>query len=172
TNVEFVVVGALIGAALYGLGWLIGWPKRREVMDFVYWSASGLVYGALVGLGFYLSSLVPDELANRDGSVLVAIINSPTMYLTIGVPWILEAQWAADLMFVGMTSYQRQFNADQEWLARAAGWRFVTGVAWALGMFLTFAGFLPGIDSTFTSEIYLLLEYGVGVFGLSGLAIA
>jgi hypothetical protein len=172
SKVEFVGSGALIGALIYGLGWIIGWPKRREFSDFAFWAASGLVYGALVGFGFYLYLLVPDEMANGEASVLIAILNSPTMYLTIGVPWILAAQWAADLLFVGLTSYQRQFNADQEWLARAAGWRFVTGVAWTLGMFLTFAGFLPGIDSNFTTDIYLLLQYGVVIFGLAGLAIA
>jgi hypothetical protein len=172
SKLELVATGALIGAAIYASGWIIGWPRRRSIFDFTLWTAAGLVYGSLVGLGHYFYVVVPASMPNTGQPVLVAIVNSPTIYLTIGVPWILAAQWAADVFFVGATSYQRQFNSDQEWFARAAGWRFVTAVAWTLGMFLTFAGFLPGINSAVTENIYMLLQYGVAIFGVTGLAIA
>lgn len=169
---KVVIIGAaaVIGALIYSLSWILGWPQRREVSDFTAWTASGLVYGALIGFGFYLYLLVP--WAPPQESIVAAIIKSPTIYLTIGVPWVFAAQWAADVVFVGLTSYQRQFNADQEWLARAAAWRFAAAVAWSLGMFLIFAGFLPGIQSNFTDTIYALLQYGVVIFGLTGLLIA
>jgi hypothetical protein len=46
------------------------------------------------------------------------------------------------MIFVGLTSSQRQFNAEQEWLGRAGGWLLVTAAAWNVLIFLVFAGFL------------------------------
>ena len=55
-----LVTLAVVGAFLFGAGWIVGWPIRRSRMDFAFWIASGLVYGALVGTGRL--SLQPHEL--------------------------------------------------------------------------------------------------------------
>src|SRR5206468_706710 len=135
--------------------------------DFALWTASGLVYGALVGLGFYLYLLVP----NDPSTPLIAILNSPATYLIVGVPWVLLAQWAADMVFVGLSSYHSEFDADQEWLGRAAGWLLITAVGWSLGMFVVFAGFLAEIGST--SSAYFIMRFVlVPITVVTGLIIA
>jgi hypothetical protein len=148
-----VALGTVGGAIVYALAWLLGWPRRREWSDFALWTTSGLVYGALVGLGFYFYLLIP----TGEPTPLIAILNSPATYLIVGVPWILLSQWAADMVFVGLTSYQEDFNADQEWLGRAGGWLLVTAVGWSLGMFVIFAGFLAEISAT--SSAYFMMRY-------------
>jgi hypothetical protein len=42
------------GVVLFAIGWIAGWPVRGSTKDFVLWTASGSVYGALIGLGAYL----------------------------------------------------------------------------------------------------------------------
>src|SRR5205823_6518283 len=89
---QFATVGAALGAVLYALGWLSAGLRAGPYSDLALWSASGLVYGAIVGLGYYFYLLVPADMPNKS-NVLVAIVTTPSMYVTIGVPWILAAQW-------------------------------------------------------------------------------
>src|SRR5262249_47599490 len=144
-----IALAALGGAVVYAASWLVGhgislWrqrPLRFDGLDWALWSASGLFYGALVGVGFFF--FLREAGATADEPVVLGkVVDSPVVYLIFGVPWILLAQWVADLVFIGLTSYRRQFNADQEWLGRSGAWLLVTAVAWSLGMFVTFAGFL------------------------------
>ncbi len=173
-------LAALGGCATYAAGWLLGYgirvlTKRAlkfDVPDLLLWTASGLFYGALVGLGF-LFFLREAGAAPNDPTVLGKVADSPVVYLIFGVPWILVAQWIADLVFIGLTSYRRQFNADQEWLGRSGAWLLVTAVAWSLGMFVTFAGFLTGIDSTSATQFFTFMrEWLVPIVVLVGLLIA
>jgi hypothetical protein len=167
---EVLGIGAMAGAAIYAGGWALGWPARRELRDFAAWTASGLAYGVLVGIGYYYYPLPTDP---GLPPVVVAVVSSPVVYLIVGVPWILLAQCAADMTFVGLTSYHDKFNADQEWLGRAAGWLLLTAVVWTLGMFVTFAGFLTTIRSTSASNLYLLLAYWiVPITAVAGLIVA
>jgi len=176
----FVAVAALGGLAIYAVGWLVGYlfgrlrerPLRWDLADLLLFSASGLFYGALVGLGFFFFLREANAEPN-DPTVLGAVADSPVVYLIFGVPWILLAQWVADLVFVGLTSYRRQFNADQEWLGRSGAWLLVTAVAWSLGMFVTFAGFLTGIDSAPATEFFRFMrQWLVPIVVLMGLLIA
>src|SRR5262249_61830731 len=107
--------------------WMRRWPhcfagklRKREWADLGRWSAAGLLYGALVALGMFYYLQEP----------FGAILRNPATYIIVGVPWILISQWAADMVFVGLTSYEERFNVDQEWLGRAAGWLFVAAAVW------------------------------------------
>ncbi len=146
-RLRFAEAGAVAGIGIYALGWLLGWPRKREVLDFLLWCVAGSVYGALVGLGFYFYLQVPEIGVGVPASEvrpLIRILDSPVTYLIVGVPYMLLAQWAADMVFIGLTSFHKQFNAEQEWLGRAGGWLMVTAVGWNVLIFLIFAGFLAG----------------------------
>ena len=64
------------------------------------------------------------------------------MFLSVilGVPWVIMAQLAAGIVFVGLTSDGSNADADREWLGRAAGWLTACAIVWAILAFLVFAG--------------------------------
>ncbi len=127
-----ILVGAAGGLVIYFIGWVIARPPQWQRGDLFYWSVSGLVYGALVGGAAYFYNQAP-----RDGFVL---FNDLLLPLLFGVPFVLAAQLIAEMIFVGLSSYQRNSDTDREWLGRAAGWILVAAIAWFLVTFLTFAG--------------------------------
>ncbi len=173
-KVIFLGAGALAGAVIYALGWILGWPRQRDLLDFALWCLAGAVYGALVAFGFYLYLQVPEvarDVPPAEVRSLIRILNSPVIYLIIGVPYILMSQWIADMVFVGLTSFQKQFNAEQEWLGRAGGWLLVTAVGWNVLIFLTFAGFLAGALDTPTIPFFVFY-FVVPICALWGLVIA
>jgi len=173
-KVIFAGAGALAGAAIYALGWLLGWPRQRDWVDLTLWCVAGSVYGALVAFGFYVYLQVPEvahDVPATDVRSLIRILNSPVIYLIVGVPYILISQWVADMVFVGLTSFHKQFNAEQEWLGRAGGWLLVTAVGWNVLVFLTFAGFLAGALDTPTVPFFVAY-FVVPVCALWGLVIA
>src|SRR5262249_60070108 len=130
--------------------WMRRWPhcfagklRKREWADLGRWSAAGLLYGALVALGMFYYLQEP----------FGAILRNPATYIIVGVPWILISQWAADMVFVGLTSYEERFNVDQEWLGRAAGWPFVAAGILGLGVVVTFPR-LPAQGSQASFHLY------------------
>lgn len=128
-----VGLGAAAGFVVYGFSWIIARPAF-DARDLFRWSVSGAVYGALVGTGAFLYAQAP-----QDGFYL---FNDLLLPLLFGVPWILVSQMIAEMIFVGLTSYQPNSDTDREWLGRAAGWLLVTTLGWVLVTFLTFAGSL------------------------------
>lgn len=137
SKAQVLVSAAVAGLLIYSAGWIAGRPFNRDWRDFARWALSGLVYGALAGLGAYLyhwlqSSQSASALSERYASLLVPII--------FGVPWMLMSQLAAESIFVGLASYESDSDADREWLGRAAGWLATGAVAWALTAFFVFAG--------------------------------
>jgi hypothetical protein len=134
---KVVAAAAVAGLLIYAAGWIAGLPSKRDWRDFTQWAASGLIYGALVGLGAYLYHLLQSSQAampldRRYTSLLVPII--------FGVPWMLMSQLAAESVFVGLASYDVDADADREWLGRTAGWLATGAIIWALTAFLVFAG--------------------------------
>ena len=154
---ETVGVGLLVGWVVYALAWLLTCPPRRWVpcedepgkkevrpslywwRDFASWMAAGGVYGALIGLGVYI--VVHLDLwfviANVQAS---ANVSSETGYFLIaliyGVPWFITAQLTAEMIFVGLTNWQRFADADREWFGRSTGWFTATAIIWFAVMFL------------------------------------
>jgi hypothetical protein len=156
-----LIVAATAGAVLYALSWIAAHPDRRDSKDFWLWSLSGLIYGALLGTAAYVYHLAP-----FDGLHPLRKLLLPVMF---GVPWLLASQMLAEMIFVGLSSYQRRSgrgandtiapsgaraqeivddssqddsDSDREWLGRAAGWYLVTALGWFIVTFLIFAGSL------------------------------
>jgi hypothetical protein len=159
--------GAAIGGLVYAASWLHARPANRDPADFAAWTASGVFYGTVIGLGYYFYPL-PQQ-CGAELPATSAVLKNPIFYLIVGVPWMLMAQGAATLVFSALTSYSTGFNADQEWLGRAGGWLLLTAVGWALGMFVVFAGFLHPL----TPHFYIVMAYWiVPISGFVGLVIA
>ena len=171
------IICAVAGAVIYGASWIIAWPGKREFLDWMAWTTSGLVFGVLVGLGFfwlfyYHLHLYPQNAAGV--SPVILIVSKAVAPLIIGVPWILVSQFFAQMVFVGLTSYRQNFNADQEWFGRASGWMLIIAAVWELGMFVVFAHSLVGYGNRpITAEIYRFMAYwAVPVTGVAGLVVA
>lgn len=160
---QVLIPAAVAGLLIFSVGWIAGRPVPRDWRDFARWAASGLVYGALAGLGAYLYHLLQLSqcalaLPERYASLLVPII--------FGVPWMLMAQLAAESVFVGLASYETNSDADREWLGRSAGWLAAVAVAWALTAFLVFAGDYAVQFS------YISIKHLVAAGGLTGIVTA
>lgn len=153
-----MLVCAAAGAVIYALGWLATGPKWGPLPDFLLWAMAGMVYGALVGFGAYLYGRAPDS---------VWIFDDVLLPLLFGVPWILASQMLAEVIFVGLSSYQNNSDSDREWLGRATGWRLVTTLGWLVVTFFVFAG------SLFVLNVFENLGSWVApIGGVSGLITA
>jgi hypothetical protein len=132
------ILGAAGGAVIFALGWITAWPPVRGIRDFLLWTGSGLVYGAIVGFGahFFLSI--------RDFREWFLGVDAPSLrviaLIVFGLPWAFLAQLVAEMLFVGLTSYQDGSDADREWLGRAAGWMIAIAIVWPLVFYLVFFG--------------------------------
>jgi hypothetical protein len=127
--------GAVIGVAIYAAGWLTGNARNMRCRDFLAWTGSGSIYGGLVGLGAHLyGASVPyvGDNAHSIWTILVPVI--------LGIPWVLVSQLFAEMVFVGLVSYEINSDDDREWLGRAAGWVAASAVIWILMTFIVFAG--------------------------------
>lgn len=130
-KIEIPALTALAGFVIFMIGWIVGWPQTFSARDWFRWTVSGLIYGALVGFGAYLFSLLTPYPLHRL-PLLVGII--------FGVPWIVMSQLTAENIFGGLVSYEPKSDSDREWLGRAAGWLAAFAVAWGIVAFLVFAG--------------------------------
>jgi hypothetical protein len=136
---RIIAVTALATSLVYAIAWLFGDPERLDRRDFWVWTASGLIYGALIGTGAYLYNQAPYDTDSIFNDLL-----TPVMF---GVPWVLMSQMIAEMIFVGLSSYQRMSevgahddsDSDREWLGRAGGWYLVISLSWFIVTFLIFA---------------------------------
>ena len=122
---------------VYAAGWVFGRPLIRSWRDFFAWAGSGLVYGVLVGLGAYLFTLVhpcPPVCTSACSHLCLLV---PVIF---GVPWVLGAQLVAEIIFVGLVSYEVESDSHREWLGRAAGWLIIGAAAWGVTAILVFVG--------------------------------
>jgi hypothetical protein len=162
---KLLAMTALAGLSIYTVGWIAGLRFRKGGLDFLAWAASGLVYGALVGLGAYLFHLLePYPVEPKKLHVLL-------IAMTLGVPWVLTSQLVAGIVFSGLASYEDKSDPDREWLGRAGGWVAAAAVAWALIAFLVFdGGYFVQIASV---RFHKLIVASGGVIGvISGIVTA
>lgn len=153
-------IGAFIGVAIYAAGWIAGLPLNYQCKDFWMWALSGLIYGGLVGFGAHLYGITmpySGESARSIWTILVPVI--------FGVPWVLLSQLFADMVFVGLVSYQIDSDADREWLGRAAGWVAASAVIWILTTFITFAGGYFFIDVDYGQWLAPYIAPSGGIVG-------
>jgi hypothetical protein len=160
-KLKFLLLTAIAGLLIYSVGWIAGRRFSKGGWDFLAWAASGLVYGALVGLGAYLFSLL-EPYPVDPGKIRVLLLS-----MIFGVPWILTSQLAAENIFIGLVSYEGDSDSDREWLGRAAGWLAAGAIAWALTAFLVFAGEYA-VRVAYVISIKALLAAG----GITGIATA
>jgi hypothetical protein len=155
-----IVVGALCGLVIFAAGWIAGWPSRGAPKDFGFWTLSGLVYGGLAGLGAHLFTLM----SPYTGGQSIWLILLPVIF---GVPWVLVSQLFAEMIFVGLASYEHHSDSDREWLGRSAGWIAATAILWGLTTFIVFAGgqFLITADT-------VLRPYIASAGGIAGIVAA
>src|SRR5215831_11070071 len=87
---SITTLGASFGGIVYALSWIAAWPKFRNDVDFsgdlLAWFVAGLLYGALLGFGFYF--------AHQGYGLQSHLFNQPLeiSLIVFGVPWILMAQ--------------------------------------------------------------------------------
>jgi hypothetical protein len=157
-----VLALALIGALIFALGWLLGRPVRPSLKDFWRWLLCGAVYGGLIGCGAILFTLLhPYSSTNSDVDLKLL---APMVF---AVPWILTSQLAAEVVFVGLVSYEAESDSDREWLGRTDGWVMAAAIAWALTAALSIA------LGHYVQEAFSVLgKYFASLGGVSGLVTA
>jgi hypothetical protein len=151
-----IAVAAGIGALVYALSWLLARRAQCELRDLAVWTVSGLIYGALLGTGVFVYNQAPTDGFWMFGDLLLPVL--------FGVPWILLSQMTAEMVFVGLSSYQPGSDGDREWVGRAAGWYLVTAIGWFTVTFLVFAGSL--VLSDFSSHLKTWIAPLGGVGGI------
>jgi len=145
-------VVAIGGAVLYAVAWFAACPfktcgEKRSVVywsrDLLAWSASGVIFGALVGLGMYLffRYVSGPGLSILLGNADVPNDTKKVLVLAIyGVPWIITAQLIAEMIFVGLASWEPRSDADREWFGRSTGWIAAAAIVWFVVAFLILVG--------------------------------
>ncbi len=156
-----LIIVAIFGAFLFAAGWIAGWPARLSRQDFAFWIASGLVYGALVGLGAYLFTLRGPYTKPSPSDLTLSL---PIMF---GIPWVLGSQLAAEMVFVGLVSFESDSDSDREWLGRAAGLTTIAAIGWAVTAFLSI-----GVGNLIFHTDPHLGAYIASLGGISGIATA
>jgi hypothetical protein len=159
-TVTYLIVGAAVGALIYCASWGFARPHRRNLLDLVVWTLSGLAYGALVAAGLYIYLLIPDD----------GIRGLPVyfLHLVFGPPWILMSQLLAEMLFVGWSSYEHGSDADREWFGRSGGWFVATAVIWLLAAFLVYFGAIATVlvDAEAKSQLQNLAPIVTGISGV------
>jgi hypothetical protein len=105
--------------------------------DFLSWCVAGAVYGSFIGAGvFIIARYLPWlMIGNADVPHAAAVFLLALIY---GVPWIITGQLIAEMIFVGLTSWQPYSDSDREWFGRSTGWFAVTALAWFAATFTVF----------------------------------
>jgi len=158
----YAAAASVPGAVLYALAWLIAGCKRQGFFDPIAWTISGAIYG-LIGIALYVYLKIPT--AGLFG------LQVYFLHLVFGVPWILFSQTFAEMIFVGLTSYEANSDADREWFGRSAGWFVATAMGWmALSFLVYFGAIIRQIVEPDTLE--RLHDYAPVVAAISGIGTA
>lgn len=126
--------GAVIGAILYAVAWLIAFATRKSPADdprkkrqggerspwwlFPAWTVAGAVAGCLVAVGYGLIEYPVDG-------------NRLRLITILGVGWVALSMFLAESVYLGLASYAGDGDINREWLARSSGWFVAFTVGWA-----------------------------------------
>jgi len=137
--------GAIAGAVVYGVSWLIAFLWRQQEFGrlalfgtekdpvpalqlLLYWVVSGAVSGSIIGIGY-------DFWLNTRGvefyGAWVSNAWVKNLLVTVGVSWVVLALMFGDTLYVGLASYAKDGDSEREWRARSAGWLVVVTLVWA-----------------------------------------
>jgi hypothetical protein len=155
-----MAAGTVPGALAYACAWLLARRRKIGWLDFLAWTLSGGIYGALVTVALYAYLIIPDQ-----GLWGMQVY---FMHLTFGVPLILLAQTLADMVFVGLSSFEPEADAEREWFGRSAGWFLAVAVAWLSVAFLVFFGTILGtlVDKNIVTSLQNYIPIIAGVSGV------
>ena len=125
---RMLTVGAALFAGIYAVAWVASLRPGKGVVDFLRWTIAGACYGTFAGFGvFGLNHL--DDVRPLLLGLHVPVDKTVTLFI-YGVPWLLTGQLTAEMIFVGLTSYQPESDNDREWFGRSAGWFTAVIVGW------------------------------------------
>jgi hypothetical protein len=167
-ELAFGGVAALAGLAalLYVAAWIAARPRLRNrtdwILDLAMWAIAGAIYGALLAVGIYLYFFVVPSQG------FWPFQPKEMLLLTAGVPFAITAQLIAEMIFVGLTSFENGSDTDREWLGRAAGWFLVTALGWFVVMFLVIVGSKIATDMASQIWTWVTTLVSGGVTGLLG----
>jgi len=157
-----------IGAALYAMSWLFAriWrghtdaydkglgkvsdPTARNFVDFLAWSAAGALFGLFVVVGLKALWIATAATA-PDNAVSLRV----GLMIVLGPPWLLLSHLIAEMLFVGVISFEKTSDNDREWLARSAGWYGIVIVSWTAFFGLVLLGTYLSEDLTKTVAKWL-----------------
>ena len=110
-------------------------PRLYWVRELLAWLAAGGVYGAMIGVGIRILAKYQPFLmiANADVDHLTSVFLFTFIY---GIPWIVTAQLTAEMIFVGLTSWQPHSDSDREWFGRSTGWFATSAFFWFAATFV------------------------------------
>jgi hypothetical protein len=144
--IAYVAGWALWGAILYFVAWIVAFAIRQRLRLgrlgligtpgdpvpplhlLIYWTVSGALAGAVMGYASHIwASLAGGygffgERVSPDGAINLLVV--------FGISGIMIAILTAELLYVGLSSYAREGDADREWLARSSGWVVAASLAW------------------------------------------
>src|SRR5204863_144591 len=97
-----ILIGMACGVAIYAVSWIAGgrppkdggWVQSGRLWDFIWWTASGSVYGALVALGLAGYVLIPEEGIPPFSSVVIHLVIGVLLLRTSLVPELFR--WWSD----------------------------------------------------------------------------
>jgi hypothetical protein len=115
-----------------------------------------------LGLGVILFMLL-GPYASTDDNIALRLL----LPMTFGVPWVLVSQLAAEMVFVGLVSYESESDSDREWLGRSAGWEMAAAIAWMLLAALSIA-----LGYYIQESYHQLGTYFASLGGVTGIATA
>jgi len=152
---RWLVVMALIGAAVYALGYapafIRHWVGARRVTlralsYWVPWIVAGAVVASVLWAGarFYvgisdLITLVPARCTVAATQCTTATMSDPivldakTLLVVFGMPYFMFAVLMGQLTFVLLDNFHPRGDFEREWLGRAGGWYIAAALAWILG---------------------------------------
>jgi hypothetical protein len=149
-----LVIGALSGAAIYAISWVLGRSAagrgggRVLLGDLISWILAGVVVGLLISTGM--------QIITHNSQETKAVV-------VLGLSGVVLSYLAGDILYAGAASFSPRGYIDREWLARAAGWMSAVGVVWA-----TISAIVLYSPDALVSGVTQLVGLGIG--GLSGVA--
>jgi hypothetical protein len=148
-----------------------GWPElaawkdvRRDGFGA---GVAGAVYGMVMALGLFVYH---QYLWDFEAKTFLFIRlddfkHAGEIFLVVfAVPWALSAQLIADMIFVGLTSHERDSDSDREWLGRASGYLAAFALAWTIVMFLVF------LAAAMAFDLYNMVWTSLSGLGVGGIA--